>query len=96
MTANNWLIVFLIAFWVLCAAGVKFDNWSAGKRWSDGPSLFPLIPTLPGFAFAVGWVVNEAISPWGSWGIAGLHFLVFSIVLIGGWLYPSDDQQTAR
>jgi hypothetical protein len=92
VTANAALLLFLIGFWGLFAAAVKAGNWWAGKRWSDGPSLIPVIPVLPVVAGAVGWLVNLVASPWGSWGVAGLHvgWLVVSLVLI--WLHPAPAQ----
>ena len=93
MIANAWLVLFLAAFWGLLTAGVKLSNWRAGKRWSDGPSLFPMIPVFALIAGVGGWLVNLVVSPWGSWGIAGLHlgWLVVSLVLI--WRHPFPAQK---
>lgn len=87
MSANSGLVLFLFAFWGIFIAAVTLSNWRAGKRWSDGPSLIPVIPIFPVVAGSVGWFVNLTASPWGSWGIAGLHvgWLVVSLTLI--WLH---------
>ncbi len=83
MTANVALVLFLIAFWGLLATAVKVGNWWAGRRWSDGPSLIPMIPFVPAVAGGVGWLVNVFASPWGSWGVVSLH-VGWLVVSLGG------------
>ncbi len=73
MTANAQLCLFLVFFWSLLSGWVKLSNWREGKRFSDGPSLIPLIPFVPLITGLVGWLVNEFASPWGTWGVVGLH-----------------------
>jgi hypothetical protein len=92
MTANVGLLLFLAAFWGLIASAMKVSNWRAGRRWSDGPSLFPMIPMFAFVAGVVGWLVNLAVAPWGSWGVALLHvgWLVVSLALL--WLHPLRAQ----
>ena len=95
MTANAGLVLFLIAFWGALAAWVKIENWWAGKRWSDGPSLIPLIPFLPMLAGVVGWLGNLVASPWGSWGVAGLHVGLLFVGLTLMRMYSSPPQAVA-
>lgn len=71
--ANARLVLFLIVFWGLLAVGIKFSNWWHGKRWSDGPALFPVIRMIGVAAGIIGWLVNYFASPWGIYCIAGLY-----------------------
>ena len=73
MTANQCLLLFVIVFYSGLVVAVKVSNWRAGKLWSDGPSLIPIIPLFPAAALLVGWLVNLAAAPWGSWGVAVFH-----------------------
>jgi hypothetical protein len=96
VTANNALVLFLAVFWGGLATVVKITNLLAGKRWSDGPSLIPVIPLHPLAAGMVGWLVNLVVSPWGSWLICALHVGWIVVAAIVGELRhqrsrPTDD-----
>jgi hypothetical protein len=73
VTPNDYLFAFVVIFWLAVFGWVKVSNWRAGKRWGDGPSLIPVIPTIPAAAFVLGWAVNAVASPWGLWVVVGLH-----------------------
>jgi len=77
MTANIGLVAFLFAFWGLLWVSTRVGNFLSGRRFNDGPSFVPLVPVLPLLLFGVGVLVNLGISPWGTIGVAAIHF---------GWL----------
>jgi hypothetical protein len=82
LTANEALLLFLVAFWGGFCFLTKVENLRAGKSFSDGPSLVPVIPFFPAVAFGIGWAVNLVAAPWGSWAIAALHAGVIAIVVV--------------
>ncbi len=86
MTADAWLFLFLAVFWVCLVAWVKFENWKVGKRWSDGPSLIPVIPCFPLFAWGLGWLLNMAL-PWlETLLIACSHLGYVAVTAVSIWL----------
>ena len=86
--ADLSLFAFVVVFWALFAASVKYSNWRAGKHWHDGPSLVPTIPMLPILAILVGVAINFFASPWGLWIVVGLHMGVLLYGLFA--LRPHD------
>src|SRR5262245_30081102 len=97
MTANAGLVLFLVAFWGLFVAVVKVSNRRAGKRWGDGPSLFPaILPVIPAAAAQAGWLVNRAGSPRGTWAVVGLHvgWLAVSLAILRR--HPPDGPTQRR
>jgi hypothetical protein len=45
-----------------------------------------MIPVLAMGLISVGWLVNLAVSPWGTWGIVGLHVLFPMVAGVLIWL----------
>lgn len=84
MTANQTLLVFTVAFWVLLSAVIKVSNIVQGRRFSDGPSLIPVIPIFPLLALSIGMVANRFISPFGTVVIVIAHvgWIGFATIMI--------------
>ncbi len=81
MTANQVLFISIVTLWGLLYAAVKTMNLFAGKSFSDGPSMFPLIPFGPLILHGLGAGVNLLFPPLGTIVIVLLHvgfILVFS------------------
>ena len=89
MTANQLLLWFILGFWVLLYLALKLENLLRGRRFSDGPSLIPVVPIFPLIAFGLGVALNDAKSPWGTIVVIALHagFLMFGLISI--WMHPS-------
>ena len=86
MTANTSLVAFLVAFGALLWIAVKLNNVLSGKRFSDGPSLVPVIPLLPLFMLAAGVLVNFLASPWGTIGVTAIHFGWLTVATASIWI----------
>ena len=82
MTANTWLIIFLLVFWVGLWVWVKVNQLIHGRPLSDGPSFIPVLPILPLVAYGIGWLLNLVI-PWlGTGTIVAIHvgYLVVGLI----------------
>jgi amino acid transporter len=89
MIANLWLVVFIYGFYSLLVAWAKFENWLQGKRWSDGPCLFPLFPIACALLL-IGSLINLVAPPWGTWAIVALHLIVFVSMSVLIWFHPAE------
>ena len=79
MTANGWLIIFLLAFWIGLWLFVKIDHFVHGRPLSDGPSFIPVVPVLPLVAYGAGWLLNWAV-PWLGTGIVAVTHVSYLCV----------------
>jgi hypothetical protein len=91
LTANDWLLAFVLAFWTLLALAVKLSNWWVGKAWSDGPSLIPVIPCFPVAALILGAILNTFAAPWGLWVIVGVHLAYWPVAVIHAWVFRAHQ-----
>jgi hypothetical protein len=84
MTANQLLLWFVVGFWVLLYSALKFENFLRGRKFSDGPSLVPLVPLFPFVALGLGAVLNHTKTPRGTIIVIALHvgFLAFGLIAI--------------
>jgi hypothetical protein len=93
MTSNQLLLWFIGGFWVLLYCALKLDNLWRGRRFSDGPSLIPVVPIFPIVGLGIGAVLNYAMSPWGTVAVIVLHVGVLGFALIGIWMHPSKPSK---
>jgi hypothetical protein len=82
MTANMWLILFLIAFWVLIWIALKVNHLIHRRPLRDGPSLIPVVPLVPIAGFGAGWLLNLAFAPAGTIAVVSLHlgYVIYAVI----------------
>ena len=82
MTANQTLLAFTCGAWFLFYAFIKVGIMLQGKRFTDGPSMFPVIPIIPVGLIACGAAVNAFLPPWGTILVVAAHlaYVVWTVV----------------
>jgi hypothetical protein len=79
-----WLFVVWCLWAIAATLQVELTNIRdpLPKGQKRGMSVLPVIPLYPLVFWMIAFLVDSARSPWGTRGIAGIHFL-FAVVLVG-------------
>jgi hypothetical protein len=76
----SWLLaLFILVVWCLWAVAVAAQRAvedarrgiPEGRR--GGVSIFPVIPVFPVVLWGIGWLIDRAVSPWGTWAVGVAH-----------------------
>jgi hypothetical protein len=81
MGINQELLKFIFGFWFLLFVAIKALNLIQHRKFSDGPSLIPVIPIIPLSSFLLGWLINLIAPPWGLYCIVALHLSYLAYVI---------------
>ena len=77
---TSWpFAVFLLVVWCLWAGAAAAHRAAEDARRGipegqrGGVSILPAIPVFPVVSWSIAWLMDRAVSPWGTWAVGVSH-----------------------